>query len=123
MERTLSARKTFFSLSATGQSQSQFYTRWGEVPETKKQQHPEQAATLNRSIDELTLLMLSRDIIASNFRLWLTINLMAIFASVLALPYCKVLIRLSTWTVVGTLCVFAVCLILTVRLSFSLIPR
>jgi hypothetical protein len=123
MERTLAARKIFFGLSATGQSQSQFYTRWGEIDEANKQQHPEQAGILNRAIDDLTLMMLSRDLIIINFRLFLTINLMTIFASVLALPYCVVLVRLSTWTIIGTLVVFAVCMILTVRLSFSLIPR
>jgi hypothetical protein len=123
MERTLSARKLFFGLSATGQSQSQFYTRWGEVAESKKQQNAEQTAILNRAMDELTLVMLSRDIIVSNFRLFLTITILAIFASVLALPYCDVLVRLSSWTIFGTLFIFGVCMIITVRLSFSLIPR
>ena len=123
MERTLPARKVFFGLSAVGQTQTQFYTRWGEVEEDKKGQNVEPAAILNRAIDELTLVMLSRDIIISNFRLFLTINLMAIFACVLALPYCNVLIRLSSWTIVGTLVIFGVCMAITVRLSFSLIPR
>lgn len=123
MERSLPARKRFFGLSAAGQSQTQFYTRWGDVDEAKKQQHPEEASILNRAIDELTLVMLSRDIIISNFRLFLTINVLAIFACVLALPYCNVLVRLSTWTILGTILVFGVCMAITVRLSFSLIPR
>ena len=123
MEKTLPARKVFFGLSAAGQSQAQFYTRWGEIEEEKKRQNVEPASILDRAIDELTLVMLSRDIIISNFRLFLTINLMAIFASVLALPYCNVLIRLSSWTIVGTLVIFGVCMAITVRLAFSLIPR
>lgn len=123
MNRTIDARKSHFGLDAFKQTPEEFVEDCWKKIEAGEIGDSGHGTTLKVAWYQLTDVFRSRETIILPFRLFLIFNLAIIFLSILALPFCKVLVRLKGLTVSMTAIALAICFLLTMFLSLSLIAQ